>query len=133
MTLDGVESREVNMHQKRTPLSNQHPACQEVKPERSFLRRMIKLSKVAKQLHHHIHLNAEFWSDLEWWVTFLPQWNGVRLLSNLCCQPHSREITSDASGSWGCGAYYSQRAPTNSGGMCCLGSQMARGSDPGTH
>ena len=59
-------------------------ACRVVPPGRSFLRRMIDLSKVAKQLYHHVRLNAEFRSDLEWWVTFLPGWNGVEMLSSLC-------------------------------------------------
>ena len=80
-------------------------ACRVVPPGRSFLRRMIDLSKVAKQLYHHVRLNAEFRSDLEWWVTFLPGWNGVGMLSSLCKRPHSQIITSDASGLWGCGAF----------------------------
>ena len=79
--------------------------CQVVCSGRSLLRRMIELSKVAKQLYHHICLNAEFCSDLEWWVTFLPGWNGVGMLSSLCKRPHSQSFTSDASGSWGCGAF----------------------------
>ena len=45
-------------------------ACQVVPPGRLFLRRRIDLSKVAKLLYHHVRLNAEFRSDLEW-VTFL--------------------------------------------------------------
>lgn len=84
-----------------------HHACQVVRPGRSFLRRMIELSKVAKKLHHHIRLNAEFHSDLEWWALFLPGWNGVGMLSSLCQHPHTVTVTSDASGSWGCGAFTS--------------------------
>lgn len=84
-----------------------HHACQVVPSGRSFLRRMIELAKVAKQLHHHIRLNADFRSDLEWWILFLPRWNGVGMLTTLCDCPHSVEITSDASGSWGCGAFSS--------------------------
>ena len=59
-------------------------ACRVVLPGRSFLRRMLDLSKLAKQLYPHVRLNAEFRSDLEWWVTFLPGWNGVEMLSSLC-------------------------------------------------
>ena len=85
-----------------------HHACQVVPPGRSFLRHMIELSKVAKQLHHHIRLNADFRSDLEWWRLFLPRWNGVGMLTTLCEPAYSFEITSDASGSWGCGAFSSE-------------------------
>ena len=82
-------------------------ACRVVKPGRTFLRRMISLSTVAKEPHHHIRLNKNFQSDLEWWAVFLPGWNGIGMMSNLCHLPHSALITSDASGGWGCGAFNS--------------------------
>lgn len=73
-----------------------------VQQGRTFLRRMIHLMKTAKQPHHQVRLSAEFHSDLQWWCTFLPRWNGRSLLR----QPHpSHTIPSDASGSWGCGAF----------------------------
>ena len=43
---------------------------------------MIETSKKACYLHHHIKLNAESWEDIEWWLTYLPSWNGVRFLYN---------------------------------------------------
>ena len=84
-----------------------HHACQVVRPGRTFLRQMIELSKVVKHPHHHIRLNTEFRSDLEWWILFLPRWNGVGMLTSLYSRPHTVSITSDASGSWGCGAFSS--------------------------
>ena len=54
-----------------------HHACQVVCPGCTFLRQMIELSKVIKHPHHHIRLNTEFRTDLEWWILFLPSWNGV--------------------------------------------------------
>ena len=61
---------------------------------------MIGLMKVAKQPHHHLQLS----SDLQWWCMFLPRWNGRSILH----QPlPTHSITSDASGSWGCGAFLS--------------------------
>ena len=58
-------------------------ACKVVRPGRTFLRRMIELSMVAKQLHHHICLNKGFQSDLEWWALFLPTWNGIAMMSSV--------------------------------------------------
>ena len=86
-------------------LGHLHHACQVVAPGRSFLRRMIALSKVAKQLHHHIRLNAGFRSDLEWWAIFLADWNGVSMMRDDSHIPATETVTSDASGSWGCGAF----------------------------
>ena len=84
-----------------------HHTCQVVRPGLTFLRQMIELSKVVKQPYHHLRLNTEFRSDLEWWILFLPRWNGVSMLTSLYSRPHTVSITSDASGSWGCGAFSS--------------------------
>ena len=82
-------------------------ACCVVKPGRSFLRRMITLSTVAKELHHKIRLNRGFRSDLQWWASFLPSWNGVSMMSGVVPAHPTASITSDTSGSWGCGAFSS--------------------------
>lgn len=83
-------------------------ACKVVRSGRSFLRRMIDLLHA---IHHPpnsktpIRLNAGFRADLAWWQEFLVKWNGVSFL-----HPPSRlptiELTTDASGSWGCGAWH---------------------------
>ena len=46
-------------------------ACCVIKQGRSFLRRMIELSKSVRELHHKVRLNAGFRSDLRWWACFL--------------------------------------------------------------
>lgn len=82
-------------------------ACKVVRPGRTFLRRMIELATVAKELHHHIRLNRGFKSDLEWWGLFLPTWNGITMMSSVCRTQPMTTVTSDASGGWGCGAFSS--------------------------
>ena len=57
-----------------------HFVCRVCPLGRVFLCRMIETSKKAHYLHHHIKLNAEFWDDLEWWLTCLPTWNEVSYL-----------------------------------------------------
>ena len=81
--------------------------CKVVKPGRIFLSQIIRLSTVAKRLHHHIRLNHSFRCDLEWWHMFLERWNGVPLLWD--CEQPSSVVTSDASGKWGCGAFWSSQ------------------------
>ena len=75
-----------------------------VKPGRTFLRRMIDLAACFSRLDHHIRLNAQFRSDLQWWSLFLPDWNRSGFF-----QPKTPtvEVVSDASGSWGCGVFHS--------------------------
>ena len=76
-----------------------------IKPGRSFLRRMIILSKSRRCPSHPIRLNQGFRSDLAWWSLFLHRWNGITLMSALGIENPTFTVTSDASGSWGCGAY----------------------------
>lgn len=79
-----------------------------VRPGRVFLRRLIDLSKIPKELHHFVRLNHEARSDILWWKTFIGRWNGVGLLSALGCVKPSICLRSDASGQWGCGAVWQQ-------------------------
>ena len=72
-----------------------------VLPGRTFLRRMIDLMKTANLPRHHVRLTAEFKSDLHWWASFLPRWNSRSIVPQ---EDPSHEVTSDASGGWGCGA-----------------------------
>ena len=76
-----------------------------VRAGRSFLRRMIVLAKSRRSPSHYIRLNKSFRSDLMWWHTFLKDWNGISLLASLGKATPTVAITSDASGSWGCGAF----------------------------
>ena len=79
-------------------------ASKVVRSGRSFLRRMIDLLHAVPPSQTQIHLNMEFRADLAWWNTFLSAWNRISFLP-----PPSRlpavEFTTDASGSWGCGAW----------------------------
>lgn len=52
-----------------------------VRSGRTFVRRMIDLSKRVKHLHYKIKLNSCFRADLEWWLSYLPLWNGIGVFS----------------------------------------------------
>lgn len=60
-----------------------------------------------KQRHHHICLNKEFRSDLLWWKVFARHWNGPSLIVHH--QSKEYHLTSDASGSWGCGVWHGKK------------------------
>ena len=81
-------------------------ACKVIIPGRSFLKRAIALLSTTRSRHHHIRLNKEFKSDLAWWKYFATPWNGVSLIVNQASP--ERVVTSDASGSWGCGAWHEE-------------------------
>jgi len=60
-----------------------------------------------KQLHFFIRLNKEFMLDIAWWHTFAHCWNDLSMLCNSESLSYNFTIHTDASGSWGCGAFMS--------------------------
>ena len=75
-------------------------------PGRVFVRRLFDLSATVRRNNHHLSLNHGARSDLAWAHEFLVEWNGVSMSSSLGEQKPEVTLTSDASGSWGCGAYW---------------------------
>jgi len=80
-------------------------ACKVVRPGRTFLRRMFQLLKGCKKNQPGVRLNLSFLSDLMWWHLFLEDWNGISMLENPEDGVPDVELHSDASGSFGCGAW----------------------------
>ena len=72
-------------------------ASKVVKPGRMFLRRLIELSTTVVSLNHHISLNAEARADINWWVEFLPSWNGVEFMQSQPTTSHALQLFTDAS------------------------------------
>ena len=68
-----------------------------VRPGRTFLHSLIETSKIPKK---QVRLNQECLADLQWWNSFIQGWNGITLFPG---RPLLDTVTSDASGSWGCG------------------------------
>ena len=100
-------------------------ASKVVRPGRTFVGRLIGLLKGIPRQHKSIRLNVEYQSDLLWWFCFLERWNGVAMMEVPgACNHH---VFSDASGSFGCGAWwdgywFQLQWPEN----CMLGSIAAK-------
>ena len=69
---------------------------------RVFLRHLFSLLSRSAQPHHHVRLNRVARADIHWWATFLGGWNGSSVILH---QPPEVHVFSDASGSFGCGAF----------------------------
>ena len=76
-------------------------------PGRTFLRRMIDLLCCFRRRDHPIRLNSEFHLDLPWWHEFLSVRHGVSfwLYPGMSAAP-DLEVTSDAAGAPGFGAFF---------------------------
>ncbi len=85
-------------------------ACKVVKPGRAFKRRLQDLMTSVHRGGQRLRLNLEARADIEWWCQFGLNWNGTSLLRALAEEGVPREeLVSDASGGWGCGAYWNGR------------------------
>ena len=58
---------------------------------------------VPKHSYHKARLNLLCQADIAWWTLFIPQWNGVSLFP--ASLPLGPPVVSDASGTWGSGAF----------------------------
>lgn len=84
-------------------------AASVVRPGRTFIRRLFDLLATVKAPHHHIRLNLDARSDVEWWAAFIEHWNGIAIMPADMQVSTQHEVVSDASGHWGCGAYTQQQ------------------------
>ena len=75
-----------------------------IRQGRVFLRQLFPLLALDRAPHHFLRLNAGAKADLLWWKTFLTDWNGCSFFPSPIA---SIEIVSDASGTFGCGAFSS--------------------------
>ena len=55
-------------------------ACQVVVPDRAFCRRLIDSTCNVKQSWHRIRVSVEMKADLQVWLTFLKDYNGVSVM-----------------------------------------------------
>lgn len=96
-----------NKNQLESLIGHLHHASMVVWPGRTFLRRMIDLLCCFRNPDHPIRLSREFRLDLYWWRVFLQGWNGVSFwLFKGVGAVSDVEVTSDAAGSIGFGAYW---------------------------
>ena len=101
MVMQWRERKAASKRELQSLIGTLSHAATAVPPGRTFLRRMIETMSIPKCQHHHVRLNAEFQSDIQWWACFLPQWNGGSMFPQAQA---AHSFWSDSSGSWGCGA-----------------------------
>ena len=111
-------------------LGHLNHACSVVRPGRSFIGRLISLLTEAKRKHRNI---SRINSEARWWHVFIESWNGISILWQQDLAHPDHELWSDASGSWGAGAFWdsvsvatchptsNQRTSPNRYSLCPLG------------
>jgi len=67
------------------------------------------LSASVRQLDRFVRLSRGARADLEWWYQFGQDWNGISMMWHTKRTRPEVVLTSDASGSWGCGTWWETR------------------------
>ena len=82
-------------------------ACRVVVPGRTFLQRIINLTRGVKNRFHHIRLNKEFSRDIQMWKVFLAQWNGRSFfLDSWVTSSPDLQLYTDAASTIGFGGFF---------------------------
>ena len=58
---------------------------------------------------HFIRLNLPSRADILWWYLFAEDWNGISMFWDVSKQTADITVMSNASGSWGCGAFWKSK------------------------
>ena len=86
-----------------------HHARAVIRPGWSFVRRLIALSASVRLLDRPLRLNRSARDDILWWHAVAADWKGCSWFDSLGLRAPSVVLRSDASGSWGCGAFAGRR------------------------
>ena len=81
-------------------------AAQVVVPGKTFLRWLFELKGKVGRASRMCRLNAGIKSNILWWATFLRGWNGVSMLRDQMREQSPNHVWTDASGSFGYGAWF---------------------------
>ncbi|VDH89876.1 Hypothetical predicted protein [Mytilus galloprovincialis] len=82
-------------------------ATRVILPGRSFLSYLINLSTTVKHLNEFVHLTKECKVDLEFWLRFLSNWNGITMFHDCYfTSSYDFELYTDAASTIGFGGYF---------------------------
>ena len=85
-------------------------ACKAVPAGRMFLRRLIDLSTTVPNPNDYIRITEDAKADIQWWLDFLPAWNGVAFfLEPTWSAAADMDLYTDASRAIGYGAFFAGR------------------------
>ncbi|CAG2256538.1 unnamed protein product [Mytilus edulis] len=82
-------------------------ASRVILPGRTFVSYLVNLSCTVNDLHHYVYLSKECRTDLDFWLRFLSNWNGVNMFYNKdYISSFDMELFTDSSPTKGFGGYH---------------------------
>ena len=83
-----------------------HHASTVIRPDRSFVQLLIDLSTSVRALDRPLRLNRCARDDILWWHAVAADLNRCSWFDSLGLRAPTLVLRSDASGAWGCGAFF---------------------------
>ena len=84
-------------------------ASKVIRPGHPFICRLYAMQDIGSHPDHFIRLNLPARADILWWYLFAEDWNGISMFWDVSKYTADITISSDASGSWGCGAFWKSK------------------------
>jgi hypothetical protein len=104
---DSCTRKSITKRKLLSVLGHLNFASRVILPGRSFVSYLLSLSTSVKELHHHVKLSKDCLTDINMWIRFLKEWNGLSFFyEDFLTESGDMELYTDASGSHGYGGYY---------------------------
>ena len=102
-----IQMKKVSLKQLQSLIGSLNFACRAIAPGRAFLRQLIGSTIALKAPHHVTRVNANMKADLDMWLDFLKNHNGVSVFrEQLWTTSHDLEFFTDAAGFIGLGIFF---------------------------
>jgi hypothetical protein len=77
-----ISSKKVTLRSLQSLIGLLNFACRVIAPGRAFCRRLIDATSGIKKQHHKVRVTQAMKADLQVWISFLRDYNGVTVISN---------------------------------------------------
>ncbi|CAG2202202.1 unnamed protein product [Mytilus edulis] len=96
---DTLDSSKITLKDMQSLLGLLNFACKVVAPGRTFCRRLINSTIGVRKSYYKIRINKQMKADLEVWLDFLKQYNGVTVITdNVWVSNEKLELFTDSAG-----------------------------------
>ena len=104
-----LSKRKVTLEQLQKLVGKLNFFCRAIRSSRAFLRRFYDAMVPLKKAHHRLHVNAELRQDMQLWLIFLEDYNGLSYIQDdVWISSECLQLFTDSSGAagLGCGCYF---------------------------
>lgn len=103
---NGLQARKLTLRELQVLVSHLNFACRVIAPSRAFLRHLYDAMVGLGSPRHQVCVTKDMWEDMDVWLTFLQEFNGISFWRELKLVEADLQVHSDAAGGAGFGLYF---------------------------